>query len=189
MTETAPPPPLPSPVELYNPRGLPLEFESEHSFGYDVVKANQLLDLVEKGFSLAEIEAVFDDGIPAPHVIRWTRLSRDFAAEYELSRGIQADILVDKIIMEGQKSNNAGLVKARTDNIKAVAGYFNERYAPKTRTELTGKDGGPVSTVNAHLEVDQNTYSSKEEYDLAMRGYMTDIGLIPLVPADDDPAS
>lgn len=89
-----------------------------------------------------------------PHrstVLRWLNEHEDFAAKYARARELQADVVFDEMgalekrVVSRKLAPDAARVVLQSKQWRA-AKLAAKKYGDRTRTELTGPDGGPIQT-------------------------------------------
>jgi hypothetical protein len=148
-------------------RGPPNKFSQEI--------ADQICDLMAAGSDM--IEACDTLKLNRSTVYRWMTQFPEFEAQCARARETLTDVRLkmirDKITTAQEKGIDPALLRIQVSHEQWLAEKIAPRYQQRQRTELTGKDGGPVKIESIDL-----SHMSDEELDLL------DIALNP--PADDE---
>lgn len=115
------------------PAGRPTDFNPAY--------AEEILQLMAEGLSLAAAAAEL--GIHRQRVYEWEEVHAEFADTIKLARSKRQLFLERRLLA----AKDGPVV---TSSIFALKNAAGEDWRDKTDHELTGKDGGPIATDNAH---------------------------------------
>jgi hypothetical protein len=137
---------------------------------YNKEIGDRICEALIEGKSLREL--CREDGMPAPAMVcRWLANPKndEFRQQYARAREYQADTLFDESLEIADDASNDWMLRQnkdgseawtlngehiqrsrlRVDTRKWMAGKLApKKYGEKLTTELTGKDGGPIETVD-----------------------------------------
>lgn len=122
-------------------RGRPTEFEQE--------TADEICRRLSEGDSLRTI--CLDEAMPARStVFLWLRKHKSFSDQYARAREDQAEALADDVMDTAlNKDLEPNDRRVRVDALKWLASKRKPKvYGDKVQTELTGRDGGPIQTID-----------------------------------------
>lgn len=116
---------------------------------YSQTLGAKMCELIGGGLSLKEVCEL--PGMPGrTTAYKWLALHDDFANMYARGREERADLIADEVITIADTDPDPARARVRIDARKWWAAKVNPRkYADKTQTELTGKDGGPVEVLTS----------------------------------------
>ena len=150
-------------------RGPPNKFSQEI--------ADQICDLMIAGSDM--VDACEALKLNRSTVYRWLVQHPEFEAQCARAREALTEVRLKKIRDRIEKAEKNGadpqLLKIQVSFEQWEAEKIAPRYQQKNRTELTGKDGGPVKVEHIDL-----SHMSDEELDLL------DMALNPPAENDDD---
>ena len=138
--------------------------------------ADQICDLMVAGSDMVEACEILK--LNRSSVYRWMSERPEFETQCAHAREALTDLRLKKIrdkVMTAGPDVNPHLLKIQVSHEQWLAEKIAPRYQQKHRTELTGKDGGPVKV--AHIDL---SHMSDEELDLL------DMALNPPDADDDD---
>ena len=116
---------------------------------YSLTLAARMGELIGGGLALKEVCDL--PGMPGrTTAYKWLALHDDFANIYARAREERADLVADEVITIADTDPDPARARVRIDARKWWAAKVNpKKYADKTQTELTGKDGGPVEVLTS----------------------------------------
>ncbi len=94
------------------------------------------------------IQICRDDGMPDRGTIyNWLHAHSDFFNEYARARDIQADVLAEETVTIADESTDPAKARLQVDARKWFASKVApKKYGDRISQELSGPDGGPIST-------------------------------------------
>jgi terminase small subunit-like protein len=140
------------------PKAKPAKAAGRKRVEYGPVVAEQILDHIIDGKTLAEIEKI--EGMPSrSSILKWRRQHKEFGEGYAEAMDLRADADADAVddigrrMLRGEVDCNTG--RAVIDALKWAASHrAPRRYGTKVSSEITGKDGAPITIASDHDQIE-----------------------------------